>query len=153
MAVYTGKFHEQDIIRGTRVQKTQDTLTPNVVSASRVARSSLAGKKDEMLLGQLKPLTYNTYSTLIVDGLLVPTAAVDPNRHYRVIPGDPYGTLISSLVASRIVNPEIRRGDRDRKILSGVGAQSVMFEQTQTTTPEQKSIRRWPRDWHGENMN
>lgn len=152
MAVYTGKFHEQDIIPGQRVQKTYDANPSSVTSTGQTVVPALVGRQGVMLLGQLKPFPYLTYSTPITDGTLVPTGAVDPNRTYRILPVDIHGTLISSLTEARMINPGVNIGARDVKVLSGVGAQSVMFEQ-KPTTPEQKSIRRWPRDWHGENMN
>lgn len=75
----------------------------------------------------------------------VPINAFNPV--YRILRGAEAGQrLIPGMEFSRIHRVE---AGVTQRILTGRGA--MPLTETSTTT-ERKPIRRWPRDWHGENM-
>lgn len=80
---------------------------------------------------------------------LIPTGVSDATRKYKVV--SPLQAGIRPSQGLVMESPETRIvAEQVPVIYTGRGAMPLTMNDQPTT--ERKPIRRWPRDWHGENM-
>lgn len=148
-----GAFHYEDIIAGSRVvgTRTGQENTPVYEPGKRVKPTSSGVVHQLPLLGreQRQAITANSVDRVL--GMVVTTTNQDGTRKYRILPGQTKGLRRQRIKDDDLVTVNGSVGQRINKVLTGIGAFGIGYNPT-PTTPECKPIRKYPRDWHGENM-
>lgn len=85
-------------------------------------------------------------------GQSISSANIDSDRQYRIMESNPYGKRIRHLQPEWMFIGEAERNiQRVAAVNAGESTYGVHNGQTDAPITE-KQIRRWPRDWHGDNM-
>lgn len=124
------------------------------------ATSSLAAKslEDNVQAGYLdvpqvgyRVYNYAVHRPTIYSGTTVPTAALDPNRKYQILFEYKTGQRQQWHAGEDWYLSNISHGVDELRVHTGVSIFGIGFER-KIVEKEDKQIRRWPREWHGENM-
>lgn len=153
MAVKNGALHYQDIIAGSRIPsiRTGHDTTPVYEPGFRVSPLAPGRVRELPLVGKQLRQTLTAASVDSVLGMVVSTGNQDVTRQYKILPGQKKGSRKQRVTDDDMITVNGEVGQRIAKVLTGIGAFGVGYNPT-PTTPEAKPIRKYPRDWHGENM-
>lgn len=145
-------------LTGKRTQATVSTFpAPSTYASSnnRVTPTAAGfkGRRAVTLVG-IRSSSVKGYVPTTVLGNAVPTASLDPNRKYKMITKYMPGKRTEAAKLDKKYHEfHNLRGDRTENTNQGMGTWGVLYQPASTPTTEKKPIRRWPRDWHGDNMN
>jgi len=154
MAVkFGGAFHYTSITAGNRKQSEKQ-------AAKIIPKSEIGSTQKTVLQGRLQSRSLrgrgagkvlNTYQASRTLGRSVDTPSTDP-RKYRILGKVGIGKRKPAVDRYGFNTPELNPTTRQSgRVLQGIGAYGANVK-SQTPTPESKPIRKYPRDWHGENM-
>lgn len=155
MAVYSGRFLHEDIVSGSRVQATIEAqnipVKQNVTSFRETTKNKTGWVTDSLFGFEVRhPITAISVEPAL--GAIVATHIRDGSRQYRVIESEPRGTRHQRVKEGDGLTIDGTIGQRINKVLTGVGAYGIGYNPQPTPQPDCKPIRKYPRDWHGENM-
>lgn len=155
MATYTTSQTLSPIEGGTRTQsnylvQSLETETGETVNRSENTGTGNTGRMTTLLMGSRSPQATG-YPGISLMGSLISVDDSDPTRTYDML--DEYGVGIRQMTLTEedLIIEERITGTRIKPIRSGVGSFGIQYQQTIIQTGD-KRIRRWPRDWHGDNM-
>lgn len=156
MTTYITRRELSPIQGGTRVIPHYEGygLKTEVGKTSAMKDNTLLGNKGKMattLLMGSRSRTINGYEAVGFLGSGISITNSDPNRVYQMIKEVGLGLRNMVMTADDLIIESRIAGTRVEKIRSGVGSFGIQYTQT-VVQNDDKRIRRWPRDWHGDNM-
>ena len=155
MTTYYGSQTLTPIEGGTRATTSPDSYELTSTSGDTVAledntSTGNTGIMDDLLLGG-RTTNYTAYSGMTSTGTQVSADDADSTRNYDLLAGYGIGTRKQATTGDDLLIESRVQGERVAVIRSGAGAFGIGYTQ-QVSAPADKRIRRWPRDWHGDNM-
>lgn len=85
-------------------------------------------------------------------GRIVAVPVIKSDTEFVLLKEEGFGTLITVFNASKLYIAPFAKGKLVKDDDLGISTIGVGYEPG-ATSPVDKSLRRWPRDWHGDNMN
>jgi hypothetical protein len=103
-----------------------------------------------LILGT-RSTVYDAYSGTTYQGAIVDINLVDTARKYQMIQQIGVGKRVPWFTNDSIWDATNVQGIREKPALVGASEFGIGYKQT-IVVADNNRIRRWPRDWHGENM-
>jgi hypothetical protein len=126
-------------LKGVRVDSQNNSFDP------------ITGYRTPILIGT-RSRVVNGYEATTYQGSIVDINTVDAERHYAMLQQQGTGKRNTWFTSDNMMFAPTVKASRVSPALVGVGAFGIHYTQT-IIVQDDKRIRRWPRDWHGENMN
>lgn len=146
----------QELQSGTRVMPGYKGLPSDVFLGSQVpSKDNLfdpkGGRTIPLLVGT-RTRSIASYGAITYQGVSVDINIVDLDRTYAMIEEVGVGQRTTWFAEGDMTPVPVVKGERVPPILVGASAFGIHYTPI-IVAQEEKRIRRWPRDWHGENMN
>jgi hypothetical protein len=155
MATYVTSQTLTPIEGGTRIQPIYESHSLNAQTGDHIAigdRTEVGntGRMTTLLMGSRSP-QISSYEAVGYMGSAISVDSSDPNRTYELLKEYGIGTREMAMTPDHLIIEQRVAGNRINPIRSGVGSFGIQYQQTIIQNGD-KRIRRWPRDWHGDNM-
>lgn len=85
-------------------------------------------------------------------GRIVAVPVIKSDTEFVLLKEEGFGTLVTVFNASKLYIAPLGRGSIVKNGDIGMSTIGVGYEPG-ASSPVDRSLRRWPRDWHGDNMN
>jgi hypothetical protein len=156
MTTYITRRTLSPLQSGSRLAFSTDSYESETAIGDKVANSDRVfignnGFMDATLIGSRTHATVSQLAIATLGGV-VSTADEDQTRTYQILKEYGNGKRIKALVGADLIYEQRIKGERVIPIHSGVGTFGIQYSQ-QPSAPQEKRTRRWPREWHGDNMN
>jgi hypothetical protein len=113
----------------------------------------LPGFLPQLIKSNKRYITIKGYGDVTTLGQVVSTSNIDITRKYLLDSPEGVGVRIKWHGNENFHQAQSKQADRVVKVLTGVGTVGIGYEVKINNPTQNKPARRWPRDWHGENMN
>lgn len=152
MAIKNGTFHRNEIIPVTKVPAVRTAVDPAKRDLSnRISPVISAYSRVRIVLSQNKGQVRSTYLAGRTIGKIVTIADNEKGMVFRVSSGG-IPTVRTNKPHTSFMGESAVKGTKLVRTLQGTGAYGAGNTGSTPPTPEPQPIRRYPRDWHGDNM-
>jgi hypothetical protein len=155
MAVITGSILST-VISGTRIQNSQSINSilvkkqsgtveriNGLVSYGAIAHNTKIGTR-KFTIASLKSIPRY--------GFVISTVGLESNRKYGILPSVLIGKRIRWIKGENTLQGNAKYTTRPSKTFTGISTIGIQYQPPTSMPAPEKKVRRWPRDWHGENM-